>query len=172
MPPSGPLGPAGDRHWRGGARLAVVSALAFCGLAVLLDWSAGTLTAPRAVLWITLSVAVCTVLLPHRVTAGPGWLMVRGPLRRRIVRTDALVSARRHGDVSAHLVLRDAYGHRLELEPRVLAANPLLWHALDTGFRRSLARGTMLHGQDVLHRLGEQIDDEAAHGVLRASGLS
>ncbi|MCX4460898.1 hypothetical protein OOK58_52720 [Streptomyces sp. NBC_01728] len=172
MQRSGPVSPAGDRHWRGSARLAVGCALAFGTLSALVDWDAGTLTAPRAALWSALSVAVFAVLLPQRVTAGQGWLMARGTLRRRAVRTDALVSVRQYDGVSAQLVLRDAYGHRLELDSRVLSANPFLWHELDTGVRRSLEKGTLLQGEDVLRRLAEQIDGETAQAVLRASGLS
>lgn len=147
-------------------------ALVFCALTFLVDWDARTLTAPRALLWLALSAAVLAVLLPERVTAGRGWLLVRGPLRRRAVRTDALVSVRQYDGVTAHLVLRDVHGHRLELDPRVLAANPLLWHELDTGVRRSVEQGTLIQGTDVLRRLGEQIDGETAREVLRASGLS
>ncbi|MET8801250.1 hypothetical protein [Streptomyces sp. NPDC004546] len=169
---SGPPGPAGDRHWRGSARLALTCALLFCALSLLVDWDAGGLTPLRALLWVTLSAAVCAVLLPQRVSAGPGWLAVRTPWRRHVVRTDALVSVRQYDGVSSHLVLRDAHGHRLELDPRVLTANPLLWHELDTGVRRSLERGTLLRGADVLHRLGRRIDDETVRAVLRASGLS
>ncbi|CAM5241091.1 hypothetical protein [Streptomyces aurantiogriseus] len=110
------------------------------------------------------------VLLPHRVTAGPGWLAVRGPLHRRAVRTDALTAVRQYTGVSAHLVLRDAHGHRLELDPRVLVDNPLLWHQLDTGVRRSLERGTLRQGADVLERLGHEIDDRITRAVLKASG--
>ncbi|MDQ0933650.1 hypothetical protein [Streptomyces turgidiscabies] len=110
------------------------------------------------------------------MTAGAGWPAVRDPWRRRTVRTDALTTAlttvRRYGDISYRLVLRDAYGHRVELDPRVLAANPLLWHELDTGVRRSVERGTLLRGADVLDRLGHSIDEETARAVLRASGLS
>jgi hypothetical protein len=166
------VSPAGDRHWRGSARLAVGCALAFGTLSALVDWDAGTLTAPRAAIWSALSLAVFAVLLPQRVTAGHGWLTARGPLRRRAVRTDALVSIRQYDGVSAQLVLRDAYGHRLELDSRVLAANPFLWHELDTGVRRSLEKGTLLQGEDLLRRLAEQIDGETAQAVLRASGLS
>ncbi|MFF4208691.1 hypothetical protein ACFYZE_04795 [Streptomyces sp. NPDC001796] len=165
-------GPAGDRHWRGSARLAAVCAGVFAALTLFIDWDAGTLTAPRALLWTALSAAIFAVLLPHRVTAGPGWLTVRGPLRRQTIRTDALTSVQEYGDVSTHLVLRDAYGHRLELEPRVLAANPFLWHELDTGVRRSLERGTLRQGTQVLEHLSRQIDGETAQAVLRASGLS
>ncbi|WP_405468178.1 hypothetical protein [Streptomyces canus] len=163
---------AGDRHWRGSARLAVICALVFCALSLLVDWDAGTLTLLRALLWLTLSATVFAVLLPPQVTAGPGWLEVRTPWRRNLVRTDALVAVRQYSGVSAHLVLRDTHGGRLELDPRVLAANPLIWHELDTGVHRSADRGTLLQGTDVLGQLGHRIDDETARAVLRASGLS
>ncbi|MFE9110538.1 hypothetical protein ACFYN9_13020 [Streptomyces collinus] len=162
---------AGDRHWRGSARLAATCALVFCALSLLLDWDASTLTLLRALLWLTLSATVFTVLLPPQVTAGPGWLAVRTPWRRHIVRTDALVAVRQYSGVSAHLVLCDTHGARLELDPRVLAANPLIWHELDTGVHRSVERGTLLQGTDVLEQLGHLIDDDTAQAVLRASGL-
>ncbi|MFD4601151.1 hypothetical protein ACFWPQ_24365 [Streptomyces sp. NPDC058464] len=163
---------AGDRTWRGSARLAVGCALGFGGLTILVDWDAGTLTPARALLWVTLSAAILTMLLPARVTAGPGWLAVRGPLRRRTVRTDSLVYVGQYGDVAAHLVLRDTHGSRLELDPGVLHANPLLWHELDTGVRRSVERGTLRRGADVLAQLGHEIDDTNARAVLDASGLT
>jgi hypothetical protein len=164
--------PAGDRTWRGSARLAVGCALLFGALTFLVDWDAGTLTPARALLWSTLSAAILVMLLPARVTAGPGWLAVRGPLRRRTVRTDSLVYVGQNGDVSTHLVLRDTHGHRLEFDPSVLHANPLLWHELDTGVRRSLERGTLRRGTEVLARLGHEIDDTNARAVLDASGLA
>ncbi|MEW1779528.1 hypothetical protein [Streptomyces sp. NPDC086777] len=172
MERSGPAAPAGDRHWRGSARLAVGCALVFCAMAFLVDWDAGSLTPLRALLWFTLSAAVCALLLPPRVSAGPGWLAVRTPWRRRIVHTDALTAVRQYDGVSSHLVLRDTFGNRLELDPRILAASPLLWHALDTGFRHSLDRGTLRLGADVMERLGHRIDGETVQAVLRASGLS
>ncbi|MCX5336750.1 hypothetical protein [Streptomyces sp. NBC_00140] len=172
MEQSPPAAPAADRHWRDSARLAVGCALAFCAMSLLVDWDAGTLTSLRALLWSLLSAVVFTVLLPPRVSAGPGWLAVRTPWRRLAVRTDALTTVRQYDGVSSHLVLRDAYGHRLELDPRTLAANPLLWHELDTGVRRSLERGTLRQGADVLDRLGHRIDEETVRAVLRASGLS
>jgi hypothetical protein len=172
MDRSTPPSPVGDRHWRGSARLATGCALAFGTMTTLVDWDARTLTPARALLWLALSAAVFAVLLPPRVTAGPGWLTVRGPLHRRIVHTDALVCVRQYDGASSHLVLQDAHGHFLELDPRVLAANPLLWHELDTGVRRSLEHGTLRQGADVLGRLGHTIDDETAEAVLKASGLS
>ncbi|MEW2305700.1 hypothetical protein AB0958_38070 [Streptomyces sp. NPDC006655] len=172
MEDRGPVGRAtGDRTWRGSARLAACCALGFGGLTLGVDWDAGSLTPVRALLWVTLSAAILSMLLPARVTAGPGWLAVRGPLRRRTVRTDSLVSVGQYGDVAAHLVLRDTLGNRLELDPAVLYANPLLWHELDTGVRRSLERGTLRRGTEVLARLGHEIDDTNARAVLEASGL-
>lgn len=162
----------GDRHWRGGARLATGCAALFGAMSLLVDWDAGSLSPQRALLWLGLSATLFTVLLPARVTAGTGWLAVRGPWRRQLVRTDALTTVRRYDGVSSRLVLRDAYGHRLELDPRILAANPLIWHELDTGVRRSVERGTLLRGGDILDRLGHGIDEETARAVLRASGLS
>ncbi|MET9118962.1 hypothetical protein ABZX38_32875 [Streptomyces longwoodensis] len=172
MERNGPAAPVDDRHWRGSARFAVGCALIFCVMGVLVDWDAASLTPLRTLLWVTLSAAVCAVLLPPRVSAGPGWVAVRTPWRRFVVRTDALTAVRQYDGVSAHLVLRDVHGHSLELDPRTLAANPLLWHELDTGVRRSLERGTLRHGADVLDRLGRHIDDETARTVLRKSGLS
>ncbi|MEU4872057.1 hypothetical protein [Streptomyces sp. NPDC021608] len=164
--------PVGDRHWRGGARLAATCALVFCALCLLVDRAAGSLTLPRGLLWPALSAAVLVILLPPRVTAGPGWLAVRTPWGLRTVRTDALVAVRQYGGVSSHLVLCDVHGGRLELDSRVLTANPLLWHELETGVRRAVGRGTLRHGADVLERLGRRIDDETARAVLAASGLS
>ncbi|MEU6367808.1 hypothetical protein ABZ876_19210 [Streptomyces sp. NPDC046931] len=65
-----------------------------------------------------------------------------------------------------------AYGRRLELDSRALAASPLLWHELDSGLRRSPEHGTLIHGEDVLQRLGDQMDGKTAQAILRASGLS
>lgn len=141
-------------------------------MTLLVDWDGHTLTPPRTLLWLVMTALVFTILLPQRVTAGPGWLAVRGLVRRRAVRTDALVTVRQHGDVATHLTLRDTDGRSLDLDPRVLVANPLLWHELDTGARRSRAGGTLLEGIEVLERLRHQIDDDAARAVLDASGIS
>ncbi|WP_405818787.1 hypothetical protein OG241_27325 [Streptomyces sp. NBC_01390] len=168
----GLLAPTGDRHWRGSARFAVSCALIFCAMSLLVDWDAGSLTPLRALLWITLSAIVGDILLPQRVSAGPGWLAVRTPWRRYTVHTDVLAAVRQYDGVSSHLVLRDVHGHRLTLDTRVLAANPLLWHEVDTGVRRSLERGTLRQGAAVVARLGHRIDQETARAVLRASGLS
>lgn len=163
---------AGDRHWRGSARLAVAYALVFGTLATLTDWEAGSLTPGRAALWLGLATAIGLLLMPPRVAAGRGWLSVRGPLCRRAVRTDALVGVRQYDGVSSHLVFRDIDGRRLELDPRVLAANPFLWHEVDTGLRHSLETGTLCQGVEVLRRLERAIDDEEARAVLKESGMS
>ncbi|WP_327313702.1 hypothetical protein [Streptomyces sp. NBC_01235] len=170
-PGGGPPYPTVDRHRRADVRLATGCGLGFCALTFLVDWDAETLTLPRALLWLTLSAGVLAVLLPPRVAAGRGWLAVSGPVRRRRVRTDALVAVRQYAGASAHLVLCDTHGHRLEVDPRVLTGDPLLWHELDTGVRRSLERGTLREGADVLERLGHEIDDTIARAVLKASGL-
>ncbi|MFJ9855172.1 hypothetical protein [Streptomyces sp. NPDC101150] len=138
---------------------------------MLLDWGSGGLTLHRAGLWAVLGTAVLAVLLPSRVTAGDGWLAVRGLMGQRRVRTDTLVSVRRCGGISVHLVLRDADGQWLELDLRVLDANPLMWHLIDAGARRSVKRGTLRHGRQVLEELADRIDGQEARAVLTASGL-
>lgn len=164
--------PVGDRHWSSSARLAVTCALMFCAMSLLVDWNAGSLTPLRTLLWCALSATVCTVLLPPQVSAGPGWLAVRTTFRRQVIHTDALTAVRQYDGASSHLVLQDAHGHALELDPRVLSANPLLWHELDTGVRRSLDHGTLQQGADIVKRLGHRIDNETLEAVFRASGLS
>ncbi|WP_346165783.1 PH domain-containing protein [Streptomyces javensis] len=161
----------GQRRWRADARGAGYIALAFAALTTLLDWGSGGLTIPRADLWSLLAIIVFAVLRPPRVTADEGWLTVRGWFRGRRVRTDALVSIGQDGRIATRLVLRDAHGRSVALDPRVLLADPLLWHELETGARRSLARGTLRHGEETLRRLAEHIDGETAHAVLKASGL-
>ncbi|WP_327728546.1 hypothetical protein OG250_19645 [Streptomyces sp. NBC_00487] len=95
-----PPSSAGDRHRRGSARFATTCALLFCAMYLLVGWDAGSLTLPRALLWITLSAVVLTILLPPRVTAGPGWLTVTSPWREHTVCTDALVAARHQDDTN------------------------------------------------------------------------
>lgn len=145
--------------------------LTFFAMTLLVDWDADTLTPARTLLWLAMTAVLFTILLPQRVTAGPGWLAVQGLVRQQRVRTDALVALRQYGDLSAHLILRDTDGHRLELDPRTLIANPLLWHELDNGIRRSRERGTLREGTDVLEKLRHQIDDATARAVLRESGI-
>ncbi len=111
------------------------------------------------------------VLRPARVTAGDGWLASRGLLRERRVRTDLLTRVRHVDGVAPRIVLRDVGGGRVELDPRVLRANPLLWHQLDTGARRALDRGLLREGAAVLEALRQRVDGEGAREILRASGV-
>jgi hypothetical protein len=75
-------------------------------------------------------------------------------------------------DRPRRVVLRDVCGERVELNPRVLAANPLLRHLLDTGARHFRECGTLPSGTEVLQELAEEIDGETARAVLRASELA
>lgn len=160
-----------DRFWVGGLRTALCCSVAFFGLCVVLDRASGGLTLPRAGLWGALALLVFAVLLPPLVTAGDGWLSVRGTVRTQRVRTDALMAVQTYGSVAARLVLRDAHGGRVALDPRVLMANPVLWHLLEAGAHRSLERGTLHTGSDVLRLLARSIDTEAARAVFDASGM-
>jgi hypothetical protein len=105
------------------------------------------------------------------VSAGTGWLATRRLLRTRRVRTDLLVAVRPLDGVAQRLVLRDALGNRVEIDPEVLPRNPDLWHLLDEGARVSEAAGTLLCGTTALHRLARRVDRETAMGVFRASGM-
>ncbi|MEU1792411.1 hypothetical protein ABZ553_42350 [Streptomyces sparsogenes] len=167
----GPDGTTGDRYWRLDARCAGFCALGFAAVTILLDWGAGGLTVPRADLWAVLGVLVFAVLRPPRVSAGDGWLAVRGLVRERRVCTDALISVRQDGSVAVRLILRDAYGGSVAFDSKILVANPLLWHRLDAGAHCSRERGTLRHGESTLRQLGERIDGGTAWDVLRASGL-
>ncbi|MBZ4318063.1 hypothetical protein JNW98_01520 [Streptomyces sp. SCA2-4] len=131
----------------------------------------GELDAVRTCCWIALGSTLVAVLRPPRVTAGDGWLASRGLLRERRVRTDLLTRVRQLDGVAPRLVLRDVGGGRVELDPRVLRANPLLWHEVERGARRALERGLLREGAPVLAALASRIDGEGAREVLRASGL-
>ncbi|MFC4034283.1 hypothetical protein ACFO3J_22800 [Streptomyces polygonati] len=159
-----------DRHWTGHLRTALASSGAALGLATVLDAVAGTLTLPRAALWTGLSALVFGVLLPSRVTAGTGWLAVRGPLRKHRVRTDMLVDARLDGGIDRRLHLRDVFGARADIPPRVLSGNPFLWHELDRGARRSHRAG-LLRDTAVLDVLAAEIDTAEARRLLESTGL-
>jgi hypothetical protein len=141
------------------------------GALVLLDLVFAELTTGRAVLWAALGGLLFIVLTPPRVSARDGLLDSRGLLAHDQVRTDRLADVRVSEGVALRLVLTDECGRRLVLDPRVLTANPLLWHHLDHGVRRSRERGTLPYNSVALERLGRRIDSEACRGVLRASGL-
>ncbi|GAA2922675.1 hypothetical protein GCM10020221_18500 [Streptomyces thioluteus] len=79
---------------------------------------------------------------------------------------------RRADGVAPRLVLRDVGGNRVELDPRVLRTNPLLWHQLDAGARRARERGLLREGAAVLEAVGGAGGRRGGRGgILRASGL-
>jgi hypothetical protein len=161
---------AHDRDWAPRRRTAYGAAAGALAATILLDAIAGTLTAPRAAVWLALSALLLAVLLPPCTTAGDGWLAVRGLLRTRRVRTDLLVSARFDGAVDRRVLLRDAFGARVAVDPAVLIANPFLWHQLDTGAHHSRAAG-LLPDRSALRELSEAIDIAGSRTLLSSSGL-
>ncbi|MCI3930556.1 hypothetical protein [Streptomyces sp. AN091965] len=160
-----------DRRWGADLRAAVFCSLALLALIVLVDLAAGTLSALRVALWAVLAVLLYVILHPARVTAGPGWLAVRGPLRQRHVCTNLLTSVHVSRTVAARLVLCDSLGHRVEFDPRVLAENPLLLHRLDAGARAARASGLLRCGVTDLAWLTARLDGTCAKAVFEASGL-
>ncbi|MDJ0347452.1 hypothetical protein QMK19_40475 [Streptomyces sp. H10-C2] len=103
--------------------------------------------------------------------AGEGWFSVRGLLREHRIRTEYLVSVRCAGGVAPRVVLRDAFGTRAAFDPRVLSANPLLWHLLESGARRSLASELLISGAPALQALADAVDGEETRKIMSASGL-
>ncbi|MFJ8827061.1 hypothetical protein ACIREE_35495 [Streptomyces sp. NPDC102467] len=160
-----------DRNWPRELRAALLCAGLLFALVVTIDTAHSTLTPARTALWTGVSLLLYAVLHPPRVTAGPGWLAVRGLGGRRHVCTDLLVSVRRGEGITPRLVLRDALGTRVEVDPRILVANPLLWHGLETGAARARAGGLLVTGSDVLREVGERVDRAGARGIFEASGL-
>ncbi|MGP9023075.1 hypothetical protein ACT1U9_32305 [Streptomyces sp. BR1] len=160
-----------DGAWAGEARSAVAYGALLSALLILVDTAAGTVTDLRAALWLALGALLFTVLWPTRVTVSRGRLVARGLWRRSEVRTDRLVSVRWSPGVSQRLMLRDMDGNRAEVDPRVLTANPALWHVLDTDARTSIERGLLRCGETALRRLGARVDGATAQGVFRISGL-
>ncbi|MFD9006832.1 hypothetical protein ACFV0T_38845 [Streptomyces sp. NPDC059582] len=151
-----------DRRWARDLADSVRCAVVLLGLLLLIDGSAGSLSPGRGALWCTLAVLLFLVLCPVRVRAGEGWLTARRLLRTRRVRTDRLVSVRCLDGVSPRLLLRDADGDRVVIDPRILVASPELWHRLAEGAHRSTADGTLLCGATALRHVAERIERETA----------
>ena len=145
--------------------------MALLALLLVVDAAYGTLNAVRSCLWAALALTLFLILLPPRVTAGPGWLATRDLLRTRRVRTDRLVSVVWSDGVAQRLVLKDSDGGLVPLDPRVLIDNPRLWHLLDAGARVSQERGTLEYGTVALRRLSSKVDGETAKAVFKASGM-
>ncbi|MGY0489905.1 hypothetical protein [Streptomyces sp. WG-D5] len=162
---------ARDERWDGQARGAVGCGTTLCALLLAIDVMAGHLAPGRCVLWCGLSVALTVILLPVRVTATADRLSTRGLWREHTVRTDRLVSVRCVNGVAGRLVLRDEAGGRVEIDPRVLVANPPLWRLLDDAARVSQRRGLLLCGGTALRALAQRVDEELARTVFRVSGL-
>ncbi|MFF4353726.1 hypothetical protein [Streptomyces sp. NPDC001530] len=162
---------AHDRRWAQDLRSSIRCSAALLALLLLIDWGAGTLNDLRALLWVAVAVLLLLVLYPARVAAGEGWLASRGLLRAQRVRTDHLVSVRCLEGVGQRLVLRDTFGARVEIDPRVLVANPPLWRRLDEDARTSAAHDTLTCGTTALRRVSERIDRETAQTVFKVSGL-
>ncbi len=160
-----------DHLWAADLRSSIRCSAVLLGLLLGIDRVAGSFTLWRGALWATLAVLLFLVLFPSRVAAGEGWLASRGLLRERRVRTDHLVSVRCLNGVGQRLVLRDTFGGRLEIDPRVLIANPPVWHRLYEDARVSATRGSLTCGTSALLRLSKQIDRETALTVFKVSGL-
>jgi hypothetical protein len=169
--PADAAGAIHDRYWAREVRGAVAWGVLLFGMLALLDLAQGRLSAERAGWWAGLAVLLSIILTPPRVSAENSGLDSRGFLHHQRVRTDCLVAVRVSEGVAQRLVLKDTSGGRLVLDPRVLVANPLLWHQLDQGARRSLEQGTLLCGGPLLERLGQRIEGEVYRGILRTSGM-
>ncbi|UKY50123.1 hypothetical protein [Streptomyces inhibens] len=171
-PPSvGHGGTDHDRTWLPELRAALGCTAGLFALMLLVDLANGTLVPWRLLCWAAVALALFAMLCPPRVTAGEHWLASRGPVRTRRVHTDLLVSVRLCDGMAPRLVLRDAVGGRVELDPKVLTVNPVLWHRLDQGVRRSRERGLLRCGAAPLRALAERIDHDGARAVFEASGL-
>ncbi|MFI6469642.1 hypothetical protein ACIBL5_05160 [Streptomyces sp. NPDC050516] len=162
---------AHDTTWAGEARSAVGYAALLCALLLTVDALADTLTDLRAALWLSLGALLLLVLWPARVSAGRGRLVSRTLFGERTVRTDRLVSVRWSNGVAQRLVLRDADGNRAELDPKVLIANPPLWHVLDADARTSVEGGLLRCGETALRQMASRIDKETARTVFKVSGI-
>ncbi|MEV4741485.1 hypothetical protein [Streptomyces sp. NPDC049555] len=162
---------ARDRTWRREARAAWCCGLALGGVLLLADLARGSLDVPRGCCWAVLGTTLVALLRPARISAGENWFASRGLFGERRVRTDLLVQVRRADGVAPRLVLRDAAGGRVEFDPGVLTANPLLWHLLESGARRSRRRGLLREGAPVLAALAERVDGDGARQLLRSAGL-
>ncbi|MEU6366739.1 hypothetical protein ABZ876_13665 [Streptomyces sp. NPDC046931] len=170
-PAEGPGRTVSDRRWAKELYSSIRCAAALLAMLLLIDWGAGDETPWRVALWCGLSVLLFLVLCPRRISAGEGRLACRGLLHTRRVRTDLLVSVRCLEGISQRLAFRDAFGGRVELDPRVLVNNPDMWHRLSEDARKSAESGLLLCGATELRRVEQRIDRETALTVFKVSGL-
>ncbi|WP_232544027.1 hypothetical protein [Streptomyces buecherae] len=143
-------------HWRGELRFAVGLAALLLAALLLVDLANGTLDAARGLCWAGLSLLLLAVLVPPRVTAGEGWLATRGVWRTRSVRTDLLVTVRLVGGVTPRLLLRDARGATVWINPRALVTDPALWRQVERGARMAQRRRVLRGGAWLLAELGRR----------------
>ncbi|MGW5664001.1 hypothetical protein ACWEWG_28610 [Streptomyces sp. NPDC003758] len=73
--------------------------------------------------------------------------------------------------VSPRLLLRDALGGRVQIDPDVLVRNPWLWYRLDEGARKAAEDGLLLCGATALQRVSQRVARQTARAVFEASGL-
>lgn len=162
---------ANDLDWTRQLWSAVRCAGVLLALLLLVDWGTNRMALWRTALWCALAGLLFVVLFPARVSAGRNWLASRRLGREQRVRTDLLVSVRCLDGVSSQLVLRDAMGGRVQIDPEVLVRNPHLWFRLHEGARKAAADGLLLCGQTALRGLSARMDRETARAVFKASGL-
>ncbi|MCX5380842.1 hypothetical protein [Streptomyces sp. NBC_00091] len=167
--PPGPV--AHDVRWAGERRSALGVASLLLAALFTMDAGLGELDVARVLLWTGLACLVFVILLPPRVCVRPGLLSVRRVFRADSVRTDSLVSVQWSDGVAQRVVLRDAQGGRVEIDPAVLVRNPPMWRRLDADSRTSITHGTLRHGATALRELADRIDRETAHTVFKVSGL-
>ncbi|NUQ97248.1 MAG: hypothetical protein HOY79_12055 [Streptomyces sp.] len=160
-----------DPEWTQELWAAVRCAGVLLALLLRVDCGAGRLVLWRAALWFALAGLLFVVLYPDRVSAGGNWLASRRLMRVQRVRTDLLVSVRCLDGISQRVLLRDAFGGRVEIDPEVLVRNPQLWFRLDEGARKAAADGLLLCGVTVLRHISRRVDRETARAVFKASGL-
>ncbi|MFE9029017.1 hypothetical protein ACFYOA_22630 [Streptomyces iakyrus] len=157
-------------EWTREVRSAGHCAGVLLALLLVVDWGSGRITPGRVALWCALAGLLFGVLYPARVSAGGEWLASRRLVREQLVRTDLLVSVRCVDGVSQRLLLRDALGGRVEVDPDLLVRHPQLWFRLDEGARKSAADGLLLCGVTAMRRMSRRVERETARAVFRASG--
>ncbi|WP_329281838.1 hypothetical protein [Streptomyces sp. NBC_01451] len=160
-----------DPQWSRELLSSVRCAAGLLALLLVIDWDTGRLAFWRTALWLALAGLLFAVLCPARVSVGEGWLASRRLLRERRVRTDLLVSVRCLDGISQRLLLRDALGGRVEIDPEVLVTSPQVWYRLDEGARKSASDGTLLCGATALSLVSRRVDRETARAVFKVSGL-
>ncbi len=161
-----------DSGWAPDARASAGTAVVLTALLLGVDAAAGFGDWQRSAVWTGLGAVLFAVLWPTRVSAAPGLLTTRGLLRRRRVRTDRLAAIAWRDGLEQRLVLTDVQGNRVEVDPRVLAANPPLWYRVGQDIDTSVSRGTLAEGLVPLRQLARLIDRETAHAVFKASALA